>query len=382
MEDTAVLRRRPEANCRPAGALSGVGSARPRPWPSGGTRATPGRASCPPLSSGHISPHRRQEFDKTQPFVEFAKGGNVSGVRIPSGPQKGVPHVDRQEIKGFSFKSRTRLLRLVNSVDQTACKAGDFVFITQTYPKEFPSARASKRDLDTFIKRFERKYDRPWLVWKLEPQRRGAPHYHLLVWLPGVRDDELVRFVATCWHDIAGRGDRNHLAWHLGKLGNKPCVERVRDFAGVSRYAGKYLGKPTGGDEEWQHQGRYWGERRHEKAPITWVRKNLPRREAVRVRRTLVKCFEHQPPVKFYFCGRNSCNGRFLPGWILYGREKWGKDEYGRERLVKDCYQEIAGICERKVRPVRRRWPRSGGGIQMFLSEAEMKRIIEWAFET
>ena len=38
--------------------------------------------------------------------------------------------------------------------------------------------------------------------WKLEPQERGAPHYHCLIW--GVDEGELLDFVAYTWYEIAG----------------------------------------------------------------------------------------------------------------------------------------------------------------------------------
>ena len=79
-------------------------------------------------------------------------------------------------------------------------------------------------------------------IWKLEPQERGAPHYHCLIW--GVDEEDLFDFVAYTWYEIAGNNDRNHLKFHLGLLPNsKPCVSKVRSWRGVWAYASKYLGK-------------------------------------------------------------------------------------------------------------------------------------------
>jgi hypothetical protein len=89
--------------------------------------------------------------------------------------------------------------------------------------------------------------------WKLEPQERGAPHHHLLVW--GSNEGDLQEQVPMRWNSIAGYGSREHLLWHQGKLGNRPCVEAVQSWEFVTRYASKYLGKEV----QWAHVGRFWG---------------------------------------------------------------------------------------------------------------------------
>jgi len=133
-------------------------------------------------------------------------------------------------------------------------------FVTLTYPDEFPEPDVSKQHLDTFFKRFTRRFPKAGAVWKLEPQQRGAPHYHLLVW--GVDLGDLMIFTPQAWFEIAGGGDPKHLAWHWGQCGhgNKHCVQKVENFHGVWFYAAKYLGKTfevAGWNKKWT--GRYWG---------------------------------------------------------------------------------------------------------------------------
>ena len=114
-------------------------------------------------------------------------------------------------------------------------------FVTLTYPNEFPTLERAKRDLKIFIQRIKYKFPCSG-IWKLEPQERGAPHYHCLIW--GVDEEDLFDFVAYTWYEIAGNNDRNHLKFHLGLLPNsKPCVSKVRSWRGVWAYASKYLGK-------------------------------------------------------------------------------------------------------------------------------------------
>lgn len=55
-------------------------------------------------------------------------------------------------------------------------------FVTLTYPAKFPTVSRAKRDLKVFQQRLIRRFPGSGGIWKLEPQERGAPHYHLLIW--------------------------------------------------------------------------------------------------------------------------------------------------------------------------------------------------------
>lgn len=137
-----------------------------------------------------------------------------------------------------------------------------------TYPEKFPTVERAKRDIKVFIQRFKRKFPQSGYIWKLEPQERGAPHYHLLVW--GCKTTELLAWTVSNWHEIAGDGDINHLRFHKGELhDSKPCVQKVYSFKGVWSYASKYLGK-TFEIAEWGNKwtGRFWGIGSRENIPI------------------------------------------------------------------------------------------------------------------
>jgi hypothetical protein len=114
----------------------------------------------------------------------------------------------------------------------------------------------------------KRKYPSLAMIWKLEPQERGAPHFHLLVW--GFSHVELLSFVIKAWFDIAGNGDRKHFLFHAGLLsGSVPCVSKVRSWRGVWAYAAKYLGKTfevSGWGNTWT--GRFWGVLNRENIPF------------------------------------------------------------------------------------------------------------------
>ena len=196
-----------------------------------------------PLSTAH-----------TAPFCEWRSGASLLKVSKAE-PSKQVGGGGRGVIVEFSSGARRRLMRLMACVRRDASLP---VFITLTYPKEFPSPKKSKLHLDTFIKRLKRAFPMIGGIWKIEPQQRGAPHYHMLVW--GCDAKSLKDFVPGAWFDIAGGGDELHLLFHQGKLKNQHCVGQVRSYNGVMSYASKYLGK-TFEVAGWNslEVGRFWG---------------------------------------------------------------------------------------------------------------------------
>lgn len=183
-----------------------------------------------------------------------------TGKKPENQPREGAK---RGGVGGFSRKSRTRLMRTLAAVRRDKLPA----FVTLTFPASYPTAQRAKRDLDTFIKRLVRRFPDVAGVWKLEPQRRGAPHFHLLIW--GTSYPELLAFVPDAWYQVVGSSDPNHLKWHKGELGNKPCVQQVESQRGVFWYASKYMSKQVG--QTFSSWGRWWGVFHRGKLPLGQV---------------------------------------------------------------------------------------------------------------
>jgi hypothetical protein len=186
--------------------------------------------------------------------------------RLKKESEEEFERAKRGKVAGFSQKSRMRLMRTLASVRRDNLP----LFVTLTFPADYPTIIRAKRDLDTLIKRLARKFPGVAGVWKLEPQKRGAPHFHLLIW--GVEWVDLMWFVPQAWYEIVGSGDPNHLLWHEGKLGNKHCVQRIEKQQGVFWYASKYMSKEVA--ETYSDWGRWWG---------VFHRGNLPLGEVVNV---------------------------------------------------------------------------------------------------
>ncbi|MBZ0214272.1 MAG: hypothetical protein K8H99_10770, partial [Nitrospirae bacterium] len=181
--------------------------------------------------------------------VRIFEGGSVICLRgddrFP--PPKGAC---RGRVAGFTRASRRRLIRLLQSVHRE--RAGLPLFVTLTYPREWPgSPKVWKRDLDAWLQRLKRAHPEAWAVWRLEPQRRGAPHYHLLVF----GADRLPKqWLSRTWFEVVGSGDERPL-----RAGTQ--VQRSRQWNGVVRDAAKYLGKLVDDlPEGWRlGVGRWWG---------------------------------------------------------------------------------------------------------------------------
>ena len=218
----------------PGAGLSGVANS-----PGTGSRL---------LSIAHISPQPFQE-----PFIEFVPGANYFKVSRGGYPQEKKGGGKRGAITGFSRGSRRRLMVLMSKIPEGSKLPA---FVTLTYPFVFPTPAGAKSHLDNFLKRFARAFPMAGAIWKLEPQDRGAPHFHLLVW--GVDLADLSRWVPQNWYQIAGGGDKLHYRWHSGLLGNKHCVQAVNSHRGVIAYASKYLGKSFE-QTNWVYTGRFWG---------------------------------------------------------------------------------------------------------------------------
>jgi len=233
-------------------------------------RETPSWACLHPIS------RRSSDTVRVFPQVSYSEGGSLVRIKFPFHGERPEYFGIRGCIHEFSVRSRSRMLDYIASVP----KAGLCLplFITLTYPGQWsPDGRKWKRDLDVFAHRFERKYGKHLIIWKLEPQQRCAPHYHLMVYL---EHDIDMLWLSKSWFEVVGSGDLRHLA-----AGTQ--VQRAESADGVLGYAAKYLGKvvPAG----WDNPGRYWGVLNRKLAPVLMINKLLFYDDAYRIRRALFR---------------------------------------------------------------------------------------------
>jgi hypothetical protein len=116
-------------------------------------------------------------------------------------------------VSEWSRKSRARMTRRLAELDYSPLlRTGlRLPMTTLTYPGAWeavaPTGKAVKRHLDQFRKRFERAWGFAFIgIWKLEFQRRGAPHLHLWGPEPEGTAGELRRLTATRYRPAVGDG--------------------------------------------------------------------------------------------------------------------------------------------------------------------------------
>ncbi len=204
--------------------------------------------------------------EKRRTAAFYPSGSLIRVSKIPGWePYENAKRGKRGKIKGYSFKSRMAFLSYVATLDRRGMAPK---FVTLTYPAEYPEQfQQWKEDLNLWAKNhLARTYPNASFIWKLEPQQRGAPHFHLLLFgVPWVDRD----WLSQSWYHVVGSNDERHL-----RAGTR--VEDVRSWNGVMAYAGKnYMGKECVAPRNWpEYAGRYWG---------VYGRKKVPRSEKIEV---------------------------------------------------------------------------------------------------
>src|SRR5215204_6920827 len=207
-------------------------------------------------------------------YVSSSVGGSVSTLSFEEtitknqlGPPKRHGRGMRDRVRGFSRASRTNLLRRLASINRSAFKGvrGRMIFVTLTYPRKYPEdPELCKRHLKAFRKRLQREYGSFAAFWRLGIQKRGAWHFHLLLFVgPSVRSvGELRRFISSSWYEVTGKVSEGHL-----RTGTR--VEAVKRWKEATSYVERYMAKPEEFPEGLQ-TGRIWGVWNEELLPVRW----------------------------------------------------------------------------------------------------------------
>lgn len=180
-------------------------------------------------------------------------------------------------ISEWSPRSRSRMLRALAEIDHDSWVSTDpLALVTLTLPGEWLTVAP---DGATFKEMFDRLRRRWWraigwwqCAWKLEFQRRGAPHLHLATRPPAEVDGKPFReWLSATWADVVGaKGDeyRRHLAAGTGVDYRTGAAST--DSKRMAIYFYKHSAK-TADSKEYQHivpepwradgkgPGRFWG---------------------------------------------------------------------------------------------------------------------------
>ncbi|SHU30355.1 Uncharacterised protein [Mycobacteroides abscessus subsp. bolletii] len=194
-----------------------------------------------------------------------------------------APGRTARAITAWSRKSRSAMCRTFAELDYTPLVQSGRIpaMVTFTYPGDWetvaPDGASVKRHMVLWRKRFTREYgESTRYIWKLEFQRRGAPHIHL--WMtpplsPGKSGQPFATWLSETWADIVNHPDNEQKTRHrlAGTAIDILSGLRACDPKRLAIYFTKHSSPNTHGDKEYQHivpeqwqrpgkgPGRFWG---------------------------------------------------------------------------------------------------------------------------
>lgn len=206
-------------------------------------------------------------------MVGIYSQGLLATNPTPAAPPAGPVGGRRGRVSGFSAASRRRLMRLMATLRWEAMPAAPS-FVTLTFHRTPDDWQLCFGRWLACVRRLGAHY-----LWRLEWQKRGAPHYHLILW---ASVEQLAELRAD-WHRIAAGGSVAHrrYGWHVRKLDSQRAALHY-----VSKYVAKATIEPDGDGR------RRWGMTRglphapHLAAAITATEYHQLRRAARRLMRS------------------------------------------------------------------------------------------------
>ena len=107
----------------------------------------------------------------------------------------------RGKVSHFSRKSRRNLLNKILKLEHR----DGYYFVTLTYQENDKAFTEWKKNLNHFYCSLQYHYPKMGFLWKLEFQKRGTPHFHLLLFDPTTPSiKELRSLVKEHWYKIVG----------------------------------------------------------------------------------------------------------------------------------------------------------------------------------
>jgi hypothetical protein len=215
---------------------------------------------------------------ETSHFVSISPASIQISKKEPS-RIKSANYQVRKAITGWSPKSRSNMVARFLSLDYEPLfgdKTRTPAMITLTYPKDWetvvPNGQTFKRHVQALLKRFEAAYgERLAGLWKMEFQRRGAPHLHILTSLksdlPGFRE-----WFSYNWADVVNHPNQTERIKHEAagtRIDEWKDLETFKAYL-IAVYFSKHSSPSTSSVKNYQNKapelwveagniGRFWG---------------------------------------------------------------------------------------------------------------------------
>jgi hypothetical protein len=160
----------------------------------------------------------------------------------------------RSTIKTFSKRSRFRLFVAMAQIKSHLVNKPFFITLTYHHGHELREA-SDKTVLHNFLVSM-RDFDQGvQFIWRIDLQKRGAPHYHLILF-PSInkkipnRKKYMIN-VCNIWHRVADPNSRRHKDFGCD-------VQNISNYRHACSYINKYLAKLPDG-ETGLDKGKHWG---------------------------------------------------------------------------------------------------------------------------
>jgi hypothetical protein len=170
------------------------------------------------------------------------------------GPDRKAIYSRRGGVATFSARSRRRLMQLLASLHWADLGPG--VFVTLTYHHGWRADAATlKSHLKAWLQWHRDQELELYYIWRLEWQRRGAIHYHVMMWPKKGSGmfiaPEYISRARAAWHRIADPTSMAHESLGLH------CIP-ITCYRQAAAYVSKYVAKEQ--PETCQgYEGRRWG---------------------------------------------------------------------------------------------------------------------------
>ncbi|MBA7552518.1 hypothetical protein ES705_45083 [subsurface metagenome] len=220
------------------------------------------RPPRPPTLFDDNTPNRSCQVNSSldKDTISEKKGWGVYSHCVIYTPEKNMPYKKKQtrssrgSVRKFSKKSRFRLFTALAKIRADLPHKPIFVSLTYHYGHRL-IIDDNKTHLHHFLVRL-RQFDlNVQFVWRIELQKRGAPHFHLIIF-PGVqpdgfKEDDYNIKISSLWHEIADPKSRAHKEY-----GCK--VKSINSYREACIYLSKYVAKePIECDSDLI--GKHWG---------------------------------------------------------------------------------------------------------------------------
>ena len=233
--------------------------------------------------------HHQRDVDDAKLHVrdDLEPGAEHSDQAVVSSTRRSRTAPGQNAVGGviteWSRKSRSAMCRTFAEIDYSPLVESGRVpaMVTLTYPGDWeivaPDGASVKRHMMLWRKRFQREYGEPArYIWKLEFQRRGAPHVHL--WMappmsPGRSGLGFTQWLSHAWAQVVDHPDPVQRARHrlAGTAIDVLSGLKACDPKRLAIYFTKHSSPNLHGDKEYQHivpdlwqqagrgPGRFWG---------------------------------------------------------------------------------------------------------------------------